>query len=73
MSLLNTRTFLTRKDAAAVLREAGLPVKESTLENSATSGKGPPYRILNGRALYLRHELEQWLERQVRMTPGRIA
>ena len=66
MSFLNPRTFLLRSDAAAQLREAGIPVKDSTLENMAAAGEGPPYRIINGRALYLREDLERWLERQVR-------
>lgn len=66
MSLLNPKTFLPRKAATDVLREAGVPAKDSTLESLATAGKGPPYRIINGRALYLRDEIEAWLEQQVR-------
>lgn len=65
MSLLQPRTFLTRNDAAALLRDAGVPCASTTLQNIA-GRKGPPYRILNGRAVYLRDELEQWLEREVR-------
>ena len=66
MSLLNPNSFLLRQGATAVIRETGLPVKESTLENLAASGKGPPYRIVNGRAVYTRADLEAWLTEQVR-------
>lgn len=65
MSFLKPGTFLLRKDAAALLREAGVPCNNSTLQNIA-GRDGPPYRILRGRAVYLRDELEQWLEQQVR-------
>jgi hypothetical protein len=67
VSLLNPGTFLTRKDAAALLRDAGVPCTATTLQNIA-GRSGPPYRILRGRAVYLRGELEQWLEKQVRGT-----
>ena len=72
MSLLTPGTFLTRKDAAALLREAGVPCTHTTLQNIA-GRKGPPYRILRGRAVYLRNELERWLEQQVSGEPNRAA
>lgn len=66
MSLLQPKTFLTRRDAAALLREAGVPVRDSTLESTASNGQGPKYSIVNGRALYVRADLEAWLEQRVR-------
>jgi hypothetical protein len=73
VSLLNPKTFLLRPDATAVLREAGVPATDSTLESLAVAGKGPRYAVLNGRAVYLRADLEQWLESQVRRTPNAAA
>ena len=36
--------WLTRRDTAAALTEAGFPVAEATLATKATRGGGPPYR-----------------------------
>lgn len=76
MSLLQPKRLLPRtgaNSATEVLRESGLRVTDTTLESAAAAGKGPPYRIINGRAVYLRDELEQWLEEQVRGEPNRAA
>ena len=64
-TLLQPNIFLTRKDAARVLAETGLPVRESTLERLALREGGPEYRLINGRALYTRAWLEAWVRQQL--------
>jgi hypothetical protein len=73
VSLLERQSFLIRvgaNSATEVLREAGVPVTDSTLESLAAAGKGPRYRIINGRAVYQRADLEAWLAQQLRGEPA---
>lgn len=65
MSLLQPNVFLTRKDAARLLQECGLPVRESTLERLRPETGGPVCCRINGRWLYRREWLEDWVKQQV--------
>ena len=64
--LLRPNVFLTRKDAAELLRNTGLQISESTLERLASNDDGPKFRKINGRALYTREWLEEWLQKQMK-------
>ena len=57
-------SILTRSQTADALTAAGLPVAPATLATRATRGGGPPYRIFNGRALYLWQEVLDWAKAQ---------
>lgn len=46
--------FLSRAAAAQRVRELhGIPCEPSTLAKRATTGTGPTYRIIGGKAMYL--------------------
>lgn len=59
---LEPNAFLTRHRAAEVLTAAGIPTSKTTLENLAVTGRGPPYSIVCGRAVYSRAQLAAWIE-----------
>lgn len=61
---------LTRKETAAALTAAGLPVAEKTLATKATRGGGPAYSLFSGRALYRWGDALAWAEARV-STPRR--
>src|SRR6516165_9193314 len=52
--------FVTRKNGAAALKEAGYPVAEATLASQATRGGGPPYRKFGQRVLYRWGDMLEW-------------
>lgn len=60
--LLEPDTFLTRDRAAEALAAAGIPTTKATLEQLAVRHAGPPYTVVNGRAIYSRHALHEWIE-----------
>lgn len=60
--LLDSDTFLTRDLAAQALADVGIPTTTSTLESLASKGDGPPYVVINRRAVYRRSELLKWIE-----------
>ncbi len=62
--LLDPDTFLTRDRAAEVLTAAGIPTSRATLEQLAVKRAGPPYSVVNGRAIYRRADLEAWIKTQ---------
>ena len=54
--------WLSRKEAAARLRELGFPILPGTLARMANRKKGPPYaRFGWSRVCYRMDELEEWL------------
>jgi hypothetical protein len=56
-----------RRDAAKYLSErSGFRFTEESLAARASSGTGPRYAILNGRAVYSDEALDEWLEAQLR-------
>jgi hypothetical protein len=53
--------FLPRGDAAAYLsRKLGVKVTPASLEQRATRGSGPAFRVALGRAIYSRAALDEW-------------
>lgn len=52
--------WLTREEAALVLRALGYPVASTSLATMATRGGGPMYRRFGLRCLYRRSDLERW-------------
>ncbi|MEX1994901.1 MAG: hypothetical protein WD929_09570 [Steroidobacteraceae bacterium] len=58
---LQHNTFLTRTAATAALIDAGVPLSPKSLEYMATKGTGPKFRIVNGRAVYRRGDLQAWM------------
>lgn len=64
MDLPESGTYLTRRQAAEELRATGLPITESSLACLATTGRGPAYALINGRALYTRAGLAAWLQKE---------
>jgi hypothetical protein len=58
-------TYLLRADARTHLLDAhGLKLGETALENMASDGTGPVYVKINGRALYTRESLDEWVRVQ---------
>jgi hypothetical protein len=58
-------TFLTRVGAREYLLEVhGVELAPSALENLASDGAGPRYTRINGRALYQRAWLDDWVSAQ---------
>lgn len=60
-SLLEPGAFLPRDKATQLLIAAGAVKGKSALADLAARGAGPRYRIVRGRALYRREDLEAWL------------
>ncbi len=58
--------FLPRDDAADYLsRKLGVRVTPTSLEQRATRGTGPAFRIALGRAVYSRATLDDWAAAQL--------
>lgn len=57
--------YKTRLRATQFLAEQGLPVSAKTLGHMASRGEGPPYAVINGRAVYRVDELERWVTEAV--------
>jgi hypothetical protein len=57
--------YLSRNASTVVIRdELGAPLGDTALANLASDGKGPRYSIINGRALYKREDLIDWINRE---------
>lgn len=55
-------TYMSRSAARDYLHdEHGVVLGESALENKASSGTGPAFSKINGRALYKRSDLDAWV------------
>lgn len=53
--------YKTRSQAAARIRELhGIPCESSTLAKRATTGTGPTYRLIGGKAMYLDADVDSW-------------
>ena len=50
----------TRKAAAQRISEHYFPCSEGTLANLASSGEGPVYRLVAGKAVYLDEDIDAW-------------
>jgi hypothetical protein len=58
--------FLPRGDAADYLsRKLGVKVTPASLEQRATRGSGPAFRVVLGRAVYSRAALDAWAGAQL--------
>ena len=65
--------FLSRTDAAQRVRELhGIPCEPSTLAKRATTGTGPTYRIIGGKAMYLDADVDSWARSLVSEPLGRL-
>lgn len=53
--------FFTRPEAAAHVRERGVPCSAGTLAKLASIGGGPAYRTFGRRALYTARDLDTWV------------
>ena len=58
--------LLSRSEAAAYLADLGIRIKPQTLAVYAVSDKGPRYRIIAKRAIYLASDVRVWAEQQLR-------
>jgi hypothetical protein len=64
-------TFLDRNGSTCFIREQGVKAGDTALANLASDGKGPRYSIINGRALYKREDLLDWINREASAEPRR--
>ncbi len=62
--------FLTRKEAAQVLRACGLPIAAATLAALVTRGGGPAFLKFGQRALYRRSDLVAWAHARLNPATG---
>ena len=58
--------FLTRPEAAAWLRERGLPISPATLATRVTRGGGPVAYRFGSTVVYPIEALAEWAEAQLR-------
>lgn len=53
--------YISRTAAAQRVRQLhGIPCEPSTLAKRATTGTGPTYRIIGGKAMYLDADVDSW-------------
>ena len=64
-------TYLPRNGSTVFIRELGVLIGDTALANLASDGKGPRYSIINGRALYRREDLLDWINREASAEPRR--
>lgn len=62
-------SYMDRKRATQCVRDEGVPLGDSALANLASDGKGPHYSIINGRALYKREDILEWIAGQASAPP----
>ena len=68
-----TETRLRRRQAAAILTEAGYPITMATLASMAARGSGPPYQLWGRVALYDRDALLAWAANRAEIRAGNEA
>ena len=54
--------FLNREQAAAFVREKGLPCAKLTLQKLASVGGGPEFQKFGSRVVYTPAKLDRWIE-----------
>ena len=54
--------YIRRADAAAYIREQGLPCTTATLAKYASLGGGPAYAKFGNAVVYTRADLDAWVE-----------
>jgi hypothetical protein len=61
--------YKNRAQATDFYRERGVPMGNTSLAEMASEGRGPAYAVINGRALYVEHDLLAWLAEQAAQSP----
>ncbi len=69
MTFPDPEALLTRRQAAAMLTEAGYPTAAATLATKATRGGGPPFSKYGPKALYRWGDSLTWA--RSKLTPPR--
>ena len=59
------KEYLTRREAAAFVREKGLPCALATLAKLATVGGGPNFRKFGRNVVYLPSDLDAWISNRL--------
>lgn len=60
MTTRESDILCTRAELARMLQDEGFPVTETALATQASRGRGPTYRIFQGRAMYTREDGLAW-------------
>ena len=60
MTTRESDILCTRAELARMLQDEGFPVTETALATQASRGRGPTYRIFQGRAMYTREDGLTW-------------
>lgn len=58
--------YLSRSQASEYLRSRGIACATSTLSKMVTVGGGPPVHHFGRTPLYLRQDLDLWIEKRMR-------
>lgn len=58
--------YLSRKEAAAYLKQQGLRIEAGTLQKLACVGGGPEYALFGNKAVYTTPILDAWALRRLR-------
>jgi hypothetical protein len=62
--------FLNREQAAAYVRNRGLPLTKNTLMKYATVGGGPEFQKFGCRVVYTPAKIDQWIESRLSAPVG---
>ena len=57
--------YLNRAEAAARVRNRGLPCSPLTLQKYATTGDGPKYHKFGGRVAYSEEAIDEWISERL--------
>lgn len=57
--------YLSREEAAKYVTDMGLHLTKNTLQKWVTVGGGPVYRRFGHRAVYLKEDLDAWIEKKM--------
>ena len=63
--MTNDDHFLSRPQATKYLNDRGIQLGENFLGQAASRGGGPLYRRLGKQALYLRSDLDAWIDTKI--------
>jgi hypothetical protein len=61
----NYDAYLTRKQTAAALKNAGFPIEAATLATKASRGGGPIYKLFGKRPLYRWGDALGWAQQRL--------
>lgn len=57
--------YLSRREASAYCSSRGLPITHNGLSKFASVGGGPPFRKWGNRSVYLKSDLDKWIEEKL--------